>query len=141
MARMKKTALLLVIWIFVFAPSLNRSLIFCFLFKTTLVHKCPTQSFQCKSGLCIPSNWICDGKKDCLDGEDEIAGCSSPRVRAILFKLTDDFYIDHIRWKFWGSNLLFQMAATYHYLVTKTFIERNFIHPSSSNRLLIMKVH
>uniref|UniRef100_A0A7E4VIW5 Very low-density lipoprotein receptor n=1 Tax=Panagrellus redivivus TaxID=6233 RepID=A0A7E4VIW5_PANRE len=28
--------------------------------------------YQCKSGKCIPDPWVCDGARDCPDGDDEI---------------------------------------------------------------------
>ncbi|KAK9872160.1 hypothetical protein WA026_016214 [Henosepilachna vigintioctopunctata] len=40
-------------------------------------HKtCAENQFQCSSGSCILSSWLCDGVKDCLKGEDEL-NCSS----------------------------------------------------------------
>ncbi|XP_041370544.1 very low-density lipoprotein receptor-like [Gigantopelta aegis] len=41
-------------------------------------HKCPDEYFECRSGQCIPLQWLCDGSVDCDnegdDGLDE-AGC------------------------------------------------------------------
>ncbi|KAM9099719.1 CD320 antigen isoform 2-T2 [Sarcophilus harrisii] len=39
---------------------------------------CPPSKFPCGHGICIPSEWLCDGDKDCLDGRDE----TSCRVEA-----------------------------------------------------------
>ena len=33
---------------------------------------CKSTHWQCKSGKCIYKSWICDGKAECEDGEDEI---------------------------------------------------------------------
>ena len=32
---------------------------------------CSNDEFRCKSGLCIPNIWFCDGHHDCLDHDDE----------------------------------------------------------------------
>lgn len=41
--------------------------------------KCPREAFQCRmSGKCVSRATICDGKKQCPNGEDEI-GCNSLR--------------------------------------------------------------
>ncbi|KAE8631853.1 hypothetical protein XENTR_v10001329 [Xenopus tropicalis] len=36
---------------------------------------CLTNQFQCMDGACIPALWLCDGDKDCPNGEDEVS-CS-----------------------------------------------------------------
>ena len=33
---------------------------------------CKTKQFQCLNGDCIPAAYVCDTKKDCQDGSDEI---------------------------------------------------------------------
>lgn len=33
---------------------------------------CGENRFQCNTGTCIWSSWLCDGLKDCIDGEDEL---------------------------------------------------------------------
>ncbi|OWF37958.1 Low-density lipoprotein receptor [Mizuhopecten yessoensis] len=32
---------------------------------------CLTDEYQCSDGTCIPHMFLCDGRKDCLDGRDE----------------------------------------------------------------------
>ncbi|XP_056678026.1 CD320 antigen isoform X2 [Monodelphis domestica] len=32
---------------------------------------CPPSKFSCGAGICIPSEWLCDGDRDCPDGRDE----------------------------------------------------------------------
>lgn len=32
---------------------------------------CESLAFHCSEILCIPSNWVCNGDKDCPDGRDE----------------------------------------------------------------------
>lgn len=32
---------------------------------------CGPKQFICGDGVCIPNNWICDSKEDCVDGSDE----------------------------------------------------------------------
>lgn len=39
---------------------------------------CAPNLFACKSGMCIPFSWHCDGNHDCRDGSDE-HGCSGLR--------------------------------------------------------------
>ncbi|XP_049944498.1 vitellogenin receptor-like [Schistocerca serialis cubense] len=37
---------------------------------------CSDEDFACGDGTCIPDNWVCDGLKDCQNGNDEVLGCS-----------------------------------------------------------------
>ncbi|XP_061190804.1 mucin-2-like [Saccostrea echinata] len=42
---------------------------------------CESHSFICSEILCIPSNWVCDGEKNCPDGRDESSTiCNEDRV-------------------------------------------------------------
>ncbi|VDO95585.1 unnamed protein product [Soboliphyme baturini] len=48
--------------------------------------------FKCRSdNRCIPKSWVCDGGKDCSQGEDE-EGCAHPGCRG------DQFQCDNYRW-------------------------------------------
>ncbi|XP_039555259.1 low-density lipoprotein receptor-like, partial [Passer montanus] len=31
-------------------------------------------SFRCRDSSCVPRLWLCDGERDCRDGEDEEEG-------------------------------------------------------------------
>ncbi|XP_054719384.1 sortilin-related receptor-like [Uloborus diversus] len=49
---------------------------------------CGENRFRCNSGTCIWSSWVCDGRMDCLDGEDEKnckgdAACDSESFRCV----------------------------------------------------------
>lgn len=42
--------------------------------------KCPAEAFECKqSGTCVSRAAVCDGKKQCPHGEDEV-GCNSTKA-------------------------------------------------------------
>lgn len=42
---------------------------------------CESLAFHCSEILCIPSNWVCNGEKDCPDGRDEDRSiCNKDRV-------------------------------------------------------------
>ncbi|XP_031570800.1 mucin-2-like [Actinia tenebrosa] len=49
--------------------------------KTTPLPPCLESFTRCKNGTCISKHWICDGEKDCMDGEDErncsVAACAN----------------------------------------------------------------
>lgn len=36
---------------------------------------CPSGTFKCPEGKCIPSLWVCNYQKDCEKGEDEFQSC------------------------------------------------------------------
>lgn len=46
--------------------------------KTVVPTVCQNNQFQCFTGRCIRSSWVCDGSKDCESGEDEL-NCESHR--------------------------------------------------------------
>lgn len=33
---------------------------------------CEHNYFGCRTGRCILNTWVCDGQKDCEDGDDEL---------------------------------------------------------------------
>lgn len=35
--------------------------------------RCPGDKYQCSSGACVKRNWLCNGFRDCHDGDDEIS--------------------------------------------------------------------
>lgn len=37
----------------------------------SITDNCEVRSYQCKNGACINETLICDGKRDCQDGDDE----------------------------------------------------------------------
>uniref|UniRef100_A0A5F8GZ67 CD320 molecule n=1 Tax=Monodelphis domestica TaxID=13616 RepID=A0A5F8GZ67_MONDO len=39
---------------------------------------CPPSKFSCGAGICIPSEWLCDGDRDCPDGRDETSCWAEP---------------------------------------------------------------
>ncbi|EGW04789.1 Sortilin-related receptor [Cricetulus griseus] len=41
------------------------------------MHQCRSDEFNCSSGMCIRSSWVCDGDNDCRDWSDE-ANCTEP---------------------------------------------------------------
>ncbi|XP_031836034.1 anaplastic lymphoma kinase isoform X3 [Nomia melanderi] len=47
----------------------------CFTELTLVPIKCTENTFRCKNGQCVNRTQVCDLKKDCDDGEDEIPEC------------------------------------------------------------------
>lgn len=39
------------------------------------MHQCRSDEYNCSSGMCIRSSWVCDGDNDCRDWSDE-ANCT-----------------------------------------------------------------
>lgn len=52
------------------------------------VTQCTKDEFKCTSndGVCLPLELVCDGTKHCLDGSDEIIGCT--RLKDICLGFT-----------------------------------------------------
>ena len=40
------------------------------------IGNCPVDHYQCGDKRCIRETKMCDGKQDCLDNSDEVAGCN-----------------------------------------------------------------
>ena len=53
----------------------SRDVIF-LLWKDSKKVTCPAGNFACRTGMCIPHSWVCDGFADCYDGKDE-NGCTN----------------------------------------------------------------
>ena len=51
-----------------------KALFFFFLFSLccSVGYECFPDDWQCKSGICIDKNYVCDGDEDCDDGSDEL---------------------------------------------------------------------
>lgn len=46
--------------------------LFLLIFMIDVTHTpCAQSEFQCNNGLCISTEWECDGEEDCINGEDE----------------------------------------------------------------------
>ena len=51
--------------------------------KKCLVAACGTDEFQCVNGLCLPPELVCDGRYDCIGGEDE--HCTSKIIDSVVY--------------------------------------------------------
>ena len=49
---------------------------------------CLFDEFQCPDSFCINNRWMCNGLKDCLNGEDEL-GCPERECKVNEFKCGD----------------------------------------------------
>ncbi|XP_075157166.1 putative vitellogenin receptor yl isoform X2 [Haematobia irritans] len=60
---------------------------------------CTQYEYTCKSDkLCIPLNFMCDGKQDCTDGSDEIAGCINAQANCAGFFCDNKRCLESKRW-------------------------------------------
>lgn len=71
--------------------------------------------FQCKNKRCILKSWLCDGDKDCSEGEDEpVNECAKRSCDPTYFKCKNNrldistFYIIDL-FLFWESQNDFNM--------------------------------
>lgn len=56
---------------------------------------CSTSKFQCASGQCIDTTFLCDGSKDCNDGSDEtVRQCSNMRCPQFAFQCSYGACVD-----------------------------------------------
>lgn len=61
--------------------------------------KCSKFEFQCQEDKsCIPSSFMCDGKKDCRDGSDEVTGCLKTKDNCKGFFCNNRRCIGSISW-------------------------------------------
>lgn len=51
---------------------------------------CEQNQFRCSSGECIAQSWVCDGSRDCANGDDELNCETSTRCTNTEFKCRVD---------------------------------------------------
>lgn len=81
---------------------------------------CPPSLFSCGDGVhCVPKRFLCDGAKDCPNGNDE-KGCQSEDIRKMFFEVY--FVIDFMKLNksnnFFVNILLFYCCLEYSDLCT-----------------------
>lgn len=54
---------------------------------------CSSDEFLCDVGKCIPSNFVCDDVKDCVDGTDEPSSCRELSVFGLDSSFLLSFFI------------------------------------------------
>lgn len=58
---------------------------------TNTAMPCLAHEYQCKDRItCLHSSWLCDGERDCPDGDDEVlSNCKNRTCRTDQFQCTD----------------------------------------------------
>ncbi|XP_058975127.1 putative vitellogenin receptor [Musca domestica] len=65
----------------------------------TVHRNCTQFEYTCKSDkLCIPLNFMCDGKRDCADDSDEIAGCLRAEASCTGFFCANKRCLESKKW-------------------------------------------
>ncbi|CAG9530913.1 unnamed protein product [Cercopithifilaria johnstoni] len=59
----------------------------------TRQHHCPTNTFRCGDGSCIPQDWINDGEADCQDLSDEKIRTTTTLIQQTTFSESTEYPI------------------------------------------------